>query len=274
MKQNRFSKYIAFIKGGLIETFVYKYQILGWILGDFIQVLITVSLWLAVYENSPNEEINGFTLPMMLSYLIIIKVVSHLVYCSNAFWSVGEDIREGNISIQLVRPLSYRNRILSSDIGSYIANIIITFIPLFIISSTVLYFTLDVPFPSVINVILFLISSFMSFLIFSLFSFLLGQLAFYTGALFGLFILKDELTFFLSGGLIPLSFFPEVIQKIMNFLPFSSILETPTFILTNRYEPTEILIKLAIQLIWVVVFFILSDLSFKRASRRLQTTGG
>ncbi len=32
-----------------------------------------------------------------------------------------------------------------------------------------------------------------------------------------------------SGAMIPLTFFPEIVQKLFNFLPFSSIIYTPNY---------------------------------------------
>lgn len=257
-----------------MEAFAYKFSIIGWILGDFISVIITASLWIAVYKNSSTQVINGFDLPTMLVYLITIKVVSHLVYSSNSFWNVGEDIREGNIALQLIRPISYRNRLLAADIGSYLGSFIISFLPIFIVGIVLLIFVFNINIITWYGVILFIISSFLALVLYSIFNFVIGQLAFFTGSLFGIFMIKQEFFFFLAGGLIPLSFFPSWARTILNFLPFQSLLETPTFIMMNMIEPLEILKRMGLQVLWIIIFLILSTLCFRTAVKHLSSNGG
>ncbi|MDD3171505.1 MAG: ABC-2 family transporter protein [Bacilli bacterium] len=274
MKQNPFKKYFAFIKGGILQAFSYKFSIFGWIIGDFIQILILCFLWIAVYKYSPTTEINGFTMPLMLTYLISARIVSQLVFSGDSFWQIGEDIRYGYIANNLIRPINYRKRLMAMDIGSFCGVMIIAFLPVYIISITVLHFVIGVSFPTWYNIILFLISSLASLLIISSFNFIIGQLAFYTGALFGIGIIKNEFMMFLSGGYLPIAFFPEQFQTVLNILPFTSILQTPNFIIMGSYTVPDALIKIIIQFGWVVVFNLLAALTFKGTIKHVTSVGG
>ncbi len=274
MKKNPFKKYFAFIKGGILQAFSYKFSIFGWILGDFIQIVILCFLWIAIYQYSPTTEINGFTMPMMLTYLISARIVSQLVFSGDSFWQIGEDIRYGYIANNLIRPIDYRKRLMTMDIGNFFGIMIIAFIPIYLLSVTILHFVVGSEFPIWYNILFFLLSSFASLLIISSFNFMIGQLAFYTGALFGIGMIKNELLMFLSGGYLPIAFFPEKIQTVLNILPFTSILQTPNYILMGKYGITETLIKILIQFGWAIVFNLLAGLTFKQTIKHVTSVGG
>jgi len=274
MKRNPFKKYFAFVKGGILQAFSYKFSIFGWIIGDFIQIIILCFLWIAIYQYSPTTEINGFTMPMMLTYLVSARIVSQLVFSGDSFWQIGEDIRYGYIANNLIRPIDYRKRLMTMDIGNFFGIMIIAFIPIYIVSITVLHFAIGAMFPTWYNIIFFFISSLASLLIISSFNFMIGQLAFFTGALFGIGMIKNELLMFLSGGYLPIAFFPEKLQAILNILPFTSVLQTPNFILMGNYGITETIIRILIQFGWALVFSVLASLTFKGTIKHVTSVGG
>src|SRR5690606_27529910 len=111
-----------------------------------------------------------------------------------------------------------RYRVLSNSFGYFLSNIILMIVPLFIVASLILYFVLGVELPSILNIICFLISALLSFVITDGLGFLLGELAIFTNALFGLMLIKNITFTFLSGSL-----FPEWLQNVLKFLPFQSM---------------------------------------------------
>ena len=119
MKRNKFRKYFAFSKAGILDGFAYKFSALGWLLGDIISLLILFFLWQAIYKNSPNDVINGMTFKEMIAYLIYARVATSLVFSTISFWIIGDDIYEGNIAISLIRPINYRYRLLASSFGGF-----------------------------------------------------------------------------------------------------------------------------------------------------------
>lgn len=114
----------------------------------------------------------------------------------------------------------------------------------------------------------------MSFLIFVLFDFCFGMIAFFTTYIFGMLMVKDALISFLAGQLIPLSFFPEGIQRIFDFLPFSSMIYTPVMIYLGKYQGSELIFVLSRQVVWVILLYILGDLIWRKVTKRLVVLGG
>ena len=69
--------------------------------------------------------------------------------------------------------------------------------------------------------IFFFISMILGFLVLVAFTMLIYISAFYTISPFGIRILTTSALEFLTGGIIPLPFFPQNLQKVLNVLPFT-----------------------------------------------------
>ena len=78
----------------------------------------------------------------------------------------------------------------------------------------------------------------------------------------------------MSGQLIPISFFPEALQRIFDFLPFSSMIYTPVMVYLGKYQGMELALVLGRQLLWVVLLYALGTFLWSRITRRLIVLGG
>ena len=114
----------------------------------------------------------------------------------------------------------------------------------------------------------------MSFFICVLFDFCFGMVAFFTTYIFGMLMAKEALLSFLTGQLIPLSFFPPLVQRIFDFLPFSSMVYTPVMIYLGKYSGAELGFVLLRQAVWVVLLYVLGNLIWKKVTKRLVVLGG
>ncbi|MBM7453567.1 ABC-2 type transport system permease protein [Acholeplasma morum] len=274
MKPRNIKKYMAFSKAGILSGFAYKFSAFGWLLGDIISLLILYFLWSAIYQNASGDVINGMTFKQMVSYLIYARVATSLVFASASFWIIGEDIYEGNIAISLIRPINYRYRLLAEGFGNFLSSLILMFIPLMTASIILLTITIGAPIPGVLDFVFFFISAILSFMIADSLNFLIGEVALFTNALFGLMIIKNITMSFFSGSLLPSSFFPVWLQNILNFLPFQSMVEKPIMILMGSLNGTELLKAFVIQLIWVLVLNMLCTLTFNGIKKRVVSVGG
>ena len=136
------------------------------------------------------------------------------------------------------------------------------------------FFVMGVAFTPISNVLFYLISCIMSFLIYVLFDFCIGMVAFFTNYVFGLYMVKESLMSFLTGQLIPLSFFPAAVQRVFDFLPFSSMIYAPVMIYLGKYQGTELVWVLVRQLVWVLLLYGLGTLIWNRVTKRLVVLGG
>ena len=78
----------------------------------------------------------------------------------------------------------------------------------------------------------------------------------------------------LSGQIVPLIFFPGLLQSIVLALPFAAIYSTPLLIYVGTIPPQNYARALALQVVWLVVFSVLSALVWRAAQRRVVVQGG
>ena len=79
---------------------------------------------------------------------------------------------------------------------------------------------------------------------------------------------------FASGFLMPLRFFPDWVQQILNLTPFPHIMNTIIEIYVGSYSGAKLLEALLLQTLWAVLLIVLAQIILARASKRLVILGG
>lgn len=87
-------------------------------------------------------------------------------------------------------------------------------------------------------------------------------------------MIESAVLSFLTGQLIPLTFFPETVQKVFNFMPFSSMTYAPVMIYLGKFQGSELAFVLLRQVIWVILLYVTGSLIWKRVTKRLIVLGG
>src|SRR5438067_167565 len=71
-----------------------------------IPLVATLSLWRAVYAGR-ETAIAGYSLAEMTSYYQVVTIVDALTAVSKDDWQIAADIKDGNISQFLIKPIDY-----------------------------------------------------------------------------------------------------------------------------------------------------------------------
>jgi ABC-2 type transport system permease protein len=265
--------YWPFAANEIKTNFAYKGSFYLFILSRLFGVFIAYFLWMAIYGSSTSPVLGGLTQSEMIVYIFMSYVATGLISI-NISGEIGFHVVEGSIASNLIKPIDYRTSLLFKALGTMIYRFFIPSLFIWIGLEGYKVFRLKLPVTGILNIILFLISCILSFLIYIFFDFCFGMLAFYTTYIFGMAIVKNALLSFLTGQLIPLSFFPEAAQKIFAYLPFASMNYVPVMIYLGKYSGNEILFVLGRQLLWVVLLFGLGSLLWNRITKKLIVLGG
>lgn len=272
MKQG-FKIYLPLALNELKRNLAYKGAFYLWIFISLFSSFISYFLWMAVYGSSDHDTLGGLSQNEMVVYIFMVYVTSSMTMITIADW-VSDDVVKGNVVMQLIKPIDYRLSLVAKAIGvmvyRFLAPGVFVWIGLEIYKVVVL--KMDVI--SVTNFLAYICSCFLSFLICVLFDFCFGMVAFYTTYIFGMLMAKEAIMSFLCGQLIPLSFFPEAIQRVFEVLPFSSMVYTPVMIYLGKYAGMELLLVLVKQVLWVVILYALGSLIWKQVVKRLVVLGG
>lgn len=265
--------YLPFALNELKSQLAYRGAFLLFILTTTFSSFISYFLWMAIYGSSENAVLGGLSRTEMVVYVFMSYVTSSIVGISISEW-VSEDVVEGRVAMNLIKPIDYRMSLISRASGLIIYRFFVPSVFIWIGVEVYKVQALGGSVTNLQNILLYLLSCMMSFLIFVLFEFCLGMVAFFTSYIFGLLMIKEAVLRFLTGQLIPLSFFPEPVQRVFDFLPFSSMVYTPVMIYLGKYTGAELNFVLARQAVWVVILYVLGSVIWKKVTNRLVVLGG
>jgi ABC-2 type transport system permease protein len=245
----------------------YRAQIAIWI-QSFIFPLVKMVVWLAVVDEVGPAA--GWDEADFISYYLAALVVNYLT-SAWILWDWDDDVRTGNLSFKLLKPLDPFHYFLSGEVAwkLFIAVIMVPPIVLLAILSPLVEYPVGPAhfLAAIVAVILgFLVNLFMS-CVFAMVALWTTQAA----NLYGLWAGTGQ---FLSGFIAPLALFPAAIQRLAAVLPFRSTLGLPIEILLGRLSWAEIGFGFGVTVAWAAAFLALYRLMWRHAARRYEAVGG
>lgn len=270
-RKTSMKSYFTFTKNMLQRQFAYKANTIMFILGDAMMIAVTHYLWKAIYRSSSNSTLNGFYYEDMIIY-VLLSFLTQLVISTEVSNTVSREVRNGSIASNLIKPISYEKRMFFEGLGSAIYGFVLIFIWGFI---GILILSIKYgKYPGILNIILYFISLVLSYIINFYYNYSMGLLTFKVINMWGVCQIMEAVTALFSGMLIPLVFFPQLIQKIFDFFPFKSIIFTPCMIFLGKLNGTELYLALVKQVVWVVIMIVIGKKMYKALIKNLTILGG
>ena len=265
--KKEFFKWFQSFKTSMVRELTYKLNfILELIAPAMVFFLIQYNLWHSIYLTTGEEVINNYTLKAMIEYqfwIFISQIFSRTYFFS---MNIAMDIRLGKISSFLLYPFSY----ISYNFTLFLSQKGVQFfIGMLTLSISLLLGWVDPP-------SFFLFLKFLSFifcvtLYWFFMQLIIGFLSFWMENTWSLDVSLRFLTFFLSGSLLPLDFFPAFIHKILLFTPFPYLNYIPVKIIMG--QEISFLPPLLIVMSWILVIFLFCYLMWKKGLKLYSGAG-
>lgn len=263
----RLTPYIAYAKKCFLGRSAYRFDHIMEILSTCLQFFIFCEIYRALYGG--NSEIDGITLSMVSTNFVLAMGLGTVFYPNDYF--LPDKIWDGSIATELLRPISFKGRMIAENLGNALFSLIFHFVPVLIIASL----TVGVSAPaSPAMFLLFLLSGFLGFGILWAISFAVQMTAFWLINIWSLITIKNVFVNVLSGSMIPLWFMPGWMKGALELTPFSSIYFTPVQIYLGQLSYDEIILKCAVQLVWTAVIYLIGDILWKKGQQKLVVQGG
>lgn len=264
------SVYGSFVRNTFLESLAYRTRFTIGIASYFIFVSVYFFIWRAVYAASPEPEIGGYDLSGIITYAAVAWMIRSF-YFSSVDQDIANDVRQGNIVRHLLLPIDYQTTRLAESFGESAFRLLALTTP----SALLVFLVYPVGGPAgPVAALLFGVSLLLSFAVFFELSYLVGLTAAFTEQAAGLRRAKTAAVEFLSGLLVPLSFFPARAQAVLDWLPFRMVADVPLNVYLGRYTGTEALLLLGAQAAWALLLHGVGRLFWRAAVRRLTILGG
>jgi ABC-2 type transport system permease protein len=234
--------------------------------GWMIPPLIYLFVWSTA---TGGETIGGMTGGEFVAYYLILVVVNQLTYAQTN-WTVGDEIRYGNMSTWLLRPMSPVFHALSTEMAGKVVYMTFT-VPVVLLLALLLKpeFELNIQ-----NGLLFIPALIVAWALRFFWGYWLALLAFWATRADALLALQDSLIFLLGGQVAPTRLLPPLIQDLSTVLPFRYMAAFPVEVLTGQLTQTETRIGFVIQVFWMLVAIGLYALLWRNGVRRYAAVGG
>ncbi len=249
-----FQNSLAYGANFLFDTFFYAFVL-----------FIFLQLWRAIYGHG--GAIAGYSLNQMIWYCVITEMIAFSG--SNIFYSLNEEIKNGNIAYALNKPYHYISYQLANGLGLMGIKIIIN--GLFGVFLGLLYIgPLNGFHVNYLPLIILLVCNGLILNFFAITC--LGLTAFWLEENTAFFWIYQKLSFML-GLFLPVEFFPGWLQKLALVLPFPYVFYGPAR-LAVAFSWEKFWPILWVQLGYSGLFLVLALLIYRKGVKSLHVNGG
>ena len=268
------NKYWHVINIGMQNNLAYRVNFLARSLFGLIPLTAMLYLWQTIYAGNTKSgtAIPGYTLAGMMSYYLIVQIVDALTAVNEDDWAIAADIKDGNISQFLLKPVDYLWYRLCLFLSGRLTYMAVAAIPLALfIAWQHAYFVLP---KSWLHLGLFLFSTTLTALLQFFMSYAMASLAFWVLEVSTFIFIFYAFEYLASGHMFPLDILPAGLQQVLFCTPFPYQLFFPVSIYMGKVEGNELLRGLATQFIWVIAAYAIARLAWARGLKKYSAVGG
>lgn len=267
LKSENIEKYICCMKAGIQEFLAYRIQFLIGLFLLLIPFVIKNAIWKLAFASS--KEIANYNLESILLYNYLILVLSTLINTTQ-HCEIANEIKAGDLSKYLAKPISHIKYWFSKLIGSKVVELIFIFI-----FSIIIFFTNITIFKNIyyrylpISVLILILALIINFLLL----YNLSMLSFKFLEISSFFTAINLILGFLNGEYLPIDAMPEVWIQISKYLPFNYGIFFLSKTIMGYYNYNEIFQKILIQFFWIAILGIFASYNWKRGIKKYESVG-
>jgi ABC-2 type transport system permease protein len=266
-------KYWHVLNVGIQNNLTYRFNFLARAVFGLVPLVATLYVWRTIYsDKSQGASVGSYTLAEMISYYLIVTIVDALTAVNEDDWQIATDIKDGNISQFLLKPINYLVYRLVLFFSGRVAYLGVATIPLalFVVALRH-YFVLPA---NGATFGLFVFSIFLTALLQFFMSYAMAMLAFWVLEVSTFIFILFAFEYIASGHMFPLDILPKGFAQVLFYTPFPYQLYFPVAIYMGKVTGMALLQGLLIQASWVFVAFGSAQLLWHRGIRKYSAFGG
>ena len=241
--------FAIFIQEGL----AYRASGIIWIMTDLVTAVTMPLVWASAGAIA-NGPIGGYNASQFVMYYLCLLMLGSFI-TSHIMWDLATEIKEGQFSAMLIRPISFFQYTFFRNLSWRIIRSCL-FAPIFVILLWVYRGYLGDA--QVFVGWEFWASLVLGHLVSFSFVMMMAMLALMVQEAFSIFELYYVPMLFLSGQLFPISILPGWAQTLAKLFPFYFTTGAPTEILIGRVSGAALMPTLITQVVWIVVCYAVS----------------
>lgn len=265
-------KYLSFFRLRFTMGLQYRAAALAGIVTQFVWGFMEIMLFHAFYQ----ADASAF--PMTFSATASYIWLQQAFLAFFAAWmmenEIFDSILNGNIAYELCRPINIYNMWFSRSIANRLSRAVLRCFPILLVAAFIPSpYGIAAP-ASMLHFFLFLLTLILGLAMTVSFCMLVYVLTFFTISPQGLRMLFTSAVEFFAGAVIPLPFFPERLQRVMELLPFASMQNVALRIYSGSMSIDQMQKAVVLQAFWLAVITLLGKMICRIAEKRVTVQGG
>lgn len=266
--RNMSNPYLTLFSVGLKNALAYKADFFISLASYFVQAILMILVWTAIYHFTDTTSIVGITLPSMYVYFFLVFAF-RAVIGFNLPDVMQNDVQSGSVAIAYTRPLRYPLQVLMTSLPDDLLFVLIITVPLMIAAVLLSHAAL-----SSFTVLLMVIELAIGYALVSFMGFMLGMLAIKMVDIYGITNSVWSLILLLGGGVIPLILFPGAIVGVLMLTPFPIMLYIPAATFLGIISSAEAIRSILISAVWLAILAFMSVAMWRFVRKKMTSAGG
>jgi ABC-2 type transport system permease protein len=258
--------YYLFALKAIAREGTYRFEVFTSIASLAVRVYLLRVVWVALYAR--NAAPHGIPLHTIVTYSTVALLMG-LVLDIDQTKLLHDKLHDGSIVVDMMKPISVPLYLFADGTGEVLfhASLIVPSLAL-----ALLIVHIDVPSAAVLGA--FALSFFLAYFVGFFLNFMLNCIAFWTLEITAVQLIFTWITDLLGGQIVPLIFFPAVVQQAVFALPFAAMFSTPLLIYTGQIPPGRYVEVMTLQVLWIVVLGAIATVMWRAGARRVVVQGG
>lgn len=258
------------VRLSIADAIQYRVESAIYFLYEMLPPIMMAFVWLAVYQEQ--TMVAGYAQGEMLAYTIGVMVLRGTVTL-HVEWALDHEIRQGLLSVQLIRPFNYWAFLFADAIAWRFVRLLFT-VPVLL---AFLYWLgpelgdMSIPLERLPALA---VSVALAYVVCFYLKLCIGFIGFWTNDIMGITTLYEVVASVLGGILIPIALLPDWLQVIAWLLPIQAIYSVPLTILLGKSEGADLGWGIALQLGWIIVLYALATVLWRAGLRQYESVGG
>lgn len=268
-------KYWHVINIGIQNSLTYRFNFLARALFGLIPLIAILYLWQTIYTGKgkgPGAMVGTYSFVEMVSYYLLATIVDALTAVNEDDWQIAADIKDGNISQFLLKPIDYLWYRFCLFLAGRLTYLAVATVPLAVfIFYLRKYFVLP---PDGGTFGLFLVSIVLTALLQFFMSYMMAMLAFWVMEVSTFIFILFAFEYIASGHMFPLNILPPALEQALYYTPFPYQLYFPVSIYMGKATGAELARGLMLQCFWVIATYAFARLAWKQGIKKYAAAGG
>ena len=246
----------------------YRAATLAGFITNYFFGILRATIFVALYDLQSSVE--GISVNGAITYAALGQAL--IGFLSVFHWyDLMDTVTTGDISSDLLKPMNYFLYWMAQDLGRALVQLI--FRGIILMAGFSIIFDLSWP-NDLFHASIVILSLILSWIISFSWRFLINLTSFWTPNARGILRLSFVISWFFSGFLMPLRFYPGWVNTLANLTPFPHMFNTVIEAYLGVIQGPEIFYALLIQFIWSLGLIAFGQIILRAGVRRLVIQGG